>query len=74
MFEGAVGVGVVILFLRMARLDEENPALWSILAGLAWFVPMFLLGPFAPYGCTGLLFAAYFAWKMLRDPKGGKVR
>ena len=74
MFEMAVGVGVVVLVLRMARLDEENATLWGTLAAAAWFVPAYFMGPLAPYGFTALVFGAYFAWKMLKPPKGGTVR
>jgi hypothetical protein len=74
MFHMAIGVGVVILFLRMARLDEENPALWGTLAAAAWFVPPYVIGSLASYVFTAVLFGAYFALKMMKPPKGGTVR
>ena len=74
MFGGAIGAGAVILFLRMARMDGENPFLWGFLAAAAWFLPMFLLGTVAPYVCIGVLFGIYFGWKMAKPEKGGQVR
>lgn len=74
MLEAAIGVGVVVLFLRMARMDEENQFLWSFLAAVAWFGPAWFMGPIAPFACTGLLFGVYFLWRMVKPTRGGQVR
>ena len=74
MYPALVGLAAVVLFERIARLDEENPFLWSFLAAVAWFVPFFFLETLWSVVGIGALFGVYFIRKMGKDHKGGQVR
>ena len=65
-----LGLAIVVLFGRVARLDDENTALWAGLAAVAWFLPLLTLGTAWAIGCVLLVAGAYCARVMTRKPTG----
>jgi hypothetical protein len=67
-----LGVCVVILFDRIARLEEEPPVPWGLAAGVAYFVPSLWLGTLWGIGGTLLLGGAFCVRVMTRGSRGGE--
>ena len=70
-YQVLLGLAVVVAFERLARFEGEPPALWSTVAGLAFFVPGILLGPM--WGIGGaLVVGGAFCWRVMARPPSGK--